>query len=387
MNRQFLSICITGIIVFTGCAHDHNNHSEEADGTDTHAIKEDTHEHKNSDIIVMDHDKAEAAGLKVEEIKPGTFAGILPTGGKILTASGNETTVVATVSGIVSFSRPVTEGMAVSKGAPLFSISSSKLPDGDITQRARIDYTKAKAEYERAESLIKDRIITEKEFLEAKAAYENAELAYKAIGGKNGSKGVSVTSPAGGYVKECLVKEGDFVEVGAPLMSVTQNKSLYLRAEVPERDYKFLNQISSAKFKPSYSDAVYDIKELNGRLMSFGKTSGETSFFIPVTFEFDNTGGIIPGTFAEVFLVIGQRNNVISVPKSALTEEQGVYYVYIQEDPDCYNKREVKIGSTDGQRTEITSGLHAGEKVVTEGAIHVKLAGAGKSIPGHTHNH
>ena len=121
--------------------------------------------------------------------------------------------------------------------------------------------------------------------------------------------------------------------------------------------------------------------------MSFGKTSGETSFFIPVTFEFDNTGGIIPGTFAEVFLVIGQRNNVISVPKSALTEEQGVYYVYIQEDPDCYNKREVKIGSTDGQRTEITSGLHAGEKVVTEGAIHVKLASAGKSIPGHTHNH
>ena len=94
MNRQFLSICITGIIVFTGCAHDHNNHSEEADGTDTHAIKEDTHEHKNSDIIVMDHDKAEAAGLKVEEIKPGTFAGILPTGGKILTASGNETTAV-----------------------------------------------------------------------------------------------------------------------------------------------------------------------------------------------------------------------------------------------------------------------------------------------------
>ena len=188
-------------------------------------------------------------------------------------------------------------------------------------------------------------------------------------------------------MKECLVKAGDYVEVGQPMMVVTQNRHLYLRAEVPERDYAAINQVSSAKFKTSYSDKVYDIKDLNGRLLSYGKTSGSSSSFIPVTFEFDNASGLIPGAFAEVYLLTNDRSNVISVPVSALTEEQGVHFVYIREDEECYRKQEVRLGASDGQQTEITEGLKGGEVLVTEGAIHVKLASAGKSIPGHTHNH
>lgn len=42
---------------------------------------------------------------------------------------------------------------------------------------------------------------------------------------------------------------------------------------------------------------------------------------------------------------------------------------------------------SDGERVEILSGINPGDKVVTEGAVHVRLAAAGKSIPGHTHNH
>lgn len=78
---------------------------------------------------------------------------------------------------------------------------------------------------------------------------------------------------------------------------------------------------------------------------------------------------------------------MISVPVGALTEEQGVMFVYIQEDESCYAKREVKTGQSDGERVEILSGINPGDKVVTEGAVHVRLAAAGKSIPGHTHNH
>ena len=51
-------------------------------------------------------------------------------------------------------------------------------------------------------------------------------------------------------------------------------------------------------------------------------------------------------------------------------------------------KREVKIGQTDGVRTEILSGLKAGECIVTEGAYQVKLAASSSAIPeGHNHNH
>ena len=53
----------------------------------------------------------------------------------------------------------------------------------------------------------------------------------------------------------------------------------------------------------------------------------------------------------------------------------------------CYQKREVKTGADDGARVEILSGLKEGEKLVTQGAIHVKLASASNAIPAHTHNH
>ena len=62
-------------------------------------------------------------------------------------------------------------------------------------------------------------------------------------------------------------------------------------------------------------------------------------------------------------------------------------FVYVQTDPTCYERREVTIGETDGERVEITSGLRGGEKVVTRGATQVRLAGASTSIPAHTHEH
>jgi multidrug efflux pump subunit AcrA (membrane-fusion protein) len=59
----------------------------------------------------------------------------------------------------------------------------------------------------------------------------------------------------------------------------------------------------------------------------------------------------------------------------------------VQLDKEGYQRREVTLGGSDGQRVEIKSGLKEGEKVVTKGAIHVKLASASNAIPAHTHEH
>ena len=75
------------------------------------------------------------------------------------------------------------------------------------------------------------------------------------------------------------------------------------------------------------------------------------------------------------------------VPVSALTEEQGAYFVYVRMCEESYRKQPVSLGLSDGNRVEIVSGLEGGEQVVTEGAIYVKLASASNAIPAHTHNH
>lgn len=363
-------------------AHEHgeegHNHEEEM-----HAGEKAGH----SDEIILTPEKAKAAGVEAETVHAGSFRNVIHTSGQILAAQGEEATVVAASSGVVSFSRKVAEGMQVGKGTELLSVSAAHIQDGDPVQKAKVAYEKAKEEYERAQKLVSSQIVSQKDFAALREAYENARLTYEALKPSMSGKGVSVKSPIGGFIKTCLVKEGDYVTVGQPLMTVTQTRRLVLKAEVSERYYAQLSQVTSANFQTPYNNKVYSLENLGGKLLSFGKSSGDSSYYVPVTFEFDNRGDMVPGSFVEVYLLSGERNGVLSLPVSALTEEQGVYFVYLKLDEECYKKQEVKLGASDGSRVEILSGIKDGDTVVTRGAIHVKLASASNAIPAHTHNH
>lgn len=373
------------MFLFGGCGehahdHEHENHDHEAE---IHAEEKTAH----SDEIVLTPEKAKAAGVEAEVIHPGAFREVIQAGGQILSAQGQEATVVAASSGVVSFSRKIAEGIEVGQGSELLSVSAEHIQEGDPVRKAKVAYEKAKEEYERAEKLVGSQIVSQKEFAALREAYQNARLTYEALLPSKSGKGVAVKAPIGGFVKNCLVKEGDYVTVGQPLMTVTQMRRLVLKADVSERYYAQLPRIVSANFKTPYSNKVYCLENLGGKVLSFGKSSGDTSYYVPVTFEFDNRGDMVPGAFVEVFLLSGERQGVISLPESALTEEQGLYFVYLKLDDECYKKQEVQLGTSNGERVEILSGLKDGDTVVTRGAIHVKLAAASNAIPAHSHNH
>lgn len=367
------------------CGEHAHEHGEEG-----HSHEEEMHAGEkagHSDEIILAPEKAKAAGVEAETVRAGSFRNVIHTSGQVLAAQGEEATVVAASSGVVSFSRKVAEGMQVGKGTELLSVSAAHIQDGDPVQKAKVAYEKAKEEYERAQKLVSSQIVSQKDFAALREAYENARLTYEALKPSKSGKGVSVKSPIGGFIKTCLVKEGDYVTVGQPLMTVTQTRRLVLKAEVSERYYAQLSQVVSANFQTPYNNKVYSLENLGGKLLSFGKSSGDASYYVPVIFEFDNRGEMIPGSFVEVYLLSGERSGVLSLPLSALTEEQGVYFVYLKLDEECYKKQEVKLGTSDGSRVEILSGIKDGDTVVTRGAIHVKLASASNAIPAHTHNH
>ena len=360
--------------------HEHEGHDHEAE---IHAEEKTAH----SDEIVLTPEKAKAAGVEAEVVHPGAFREVIQAGGQILSAQGQEATVVAASSGVVSFSRKIAEGIEVGQGSELLSVSAEHIQEGDPVRKAKVAYEKAKEEYERAEKLVGSQIVSQKEFAALREAYQNARLTYEALLPSKSGKGVAVKAPIGGFVKNCLVKEGDYVTIGQPLMTVTQMRRLVLKADVSERYYAQLPRIVSANFKTPYNNKVYCLENLGGKVLSFGKSSGDMSYYVPVTFEFDNRGDMVPGAFVEVFLLSGERQGVISLPESALTEEQGLYFVYLKLDDECYKKQEVQLGTSNGERVEILSGLKDGDTVVTRGAIHVKLAAASNAIPAHSHNH
>lgn len=396
-------VFVAGMVACGGKSHDHLDHDhdhEHAEETEHHdhdaeeagmGVEDADHGAKgaHADEIILSVEKARAAGVKVEEIKPGMFHGVIHTSGKVMSASCDETAVVATISGRVQYKNHVSEGLKVTAGTTLFSITSAgmQMADGDPVQRARIDYERAERDYTRAKILIKDKIISEKDLAVAKAEYEAAKLTYTSMQRTRSAGGVAVTAPRAGYVKQCMVNGGDYVEAGQTLAIITQNKHLYLRAEIPERHFNELNKIRCAKFRTSYSNRLYDITDMGGHIQSYGRSAEVNNSYIPVIFEFNNTGDVVQGSYAEIYLITQNRPNVITLPLTAITEEQGIHFVYIQVDAEGYRKQEVTLGESDGERVEILSGVKQGDRVVTKGAVQVRLASAANAIPAHNHNH
>ena len=384
MNKHWLLALLLPAALLTSC-HNHDSHADEHDG-EKHEEKADKH---NDNDIILEPEEAKAAGVATERVSPSAFSEVITVSGQIMPAAGGETTITATMAGIVKYAgKAVTEGEAVGNGQGLFVVSAQQMANGNPAAAAAAELRAAKQEYERAKALANDRLISARELEAARQRYETATATAESLGGSNQSR--MVASNMNGYVKEVLVRPGDYVSAGQPLATVAQSRRLQLRAEVPERHYAMLPNITGANFRFSSGNDnnVYALSSLNGQLVSRGKSAETGDFFVPVIFEFNNVGHLVSGTFVEVYLLGRERQGVISIPVTSLTEEQGVYYVYLRTSDHSYRKAEVKLGGNNGQRVEILSGLKAGEEVVTRGAIQVKLAASSGAIPeGHNHEH
>lgn len=371
-----------------GHNHNHDHAGEEATHNEAEHAEAAGQKHDHAGEIAFTKEQAKAAGVEIETVTPSTFHTVIRTSGQIVAPQGDEQTVVATASGVVTYSRgSIAEGMAVKAGEAIASVSAKHLQDGDPAVNARAAFETAEREYQRASRLVADKIISAKEYEQAKLNYETARNAYHAQAASMTSRGIAIAPGMGGYVKQLLVAQGEYVTVGQPIAVVTRDRRLQLKAFVPESEYGSLRTISSANFiSPSDRNVLHSLASLNGKLVSYGRSLSDNGSFVPAVFEFDNVGNILPGSYVEVFLIGAERPNTITIPLPAITEEQGLHFVYVQEHDEDYVKRQVTLGDSDGSRRVVISGLKGGEKVVVKGAYNVKLASMSTEIP-HGHSH
>lgn len=184
-----------------------------------------------------------------------------------------------------------------------------------------------------------------------------------------------------------MVSDGQFVEEGSPLVEISSNRRLMVRADVSQQFLPKLSQIQSANFKTPYLETVQSIDDYNGKMLSYGKMIEEGSGFIPVWFELDNLGELIPGSFIELFLLTNKIENALVIPKTGLMEDYGSYYVYVQTGGESFEKRILKLGIDDGTNVQVLAGISEGERVVKTGAYQVKMASMSSAIPAHGHEH
>ena len=371
-----------------GSHDEHHHHEGEA------------HHHEESapaNTVTFTKEQSWKIDFATMECQPAIFGSIIRTSAQIMPSQGNEREVTAQTSGIVTYSggasTAVFEGAQVSDGQRLMSIESNGMADNNMAvryQEALSDYEQAKADYERKQGLAEDKIVSQTELQRAKAQYETAKAVYDNLKGNFSQNGAVVKAPLSGYITRIYVKNGSYVEAGQHLATISQNRDLYLRCEVQPRYFEQLKGITSATIITPAENRAYSLEELEGSVMGYGKSTEAGNPLIPVTFRIKNRISLVPGSFIPMYIKTASTQEVIAIPNTGIVEEMGNRFVFVQINPELFEKRPVETGATDGISTEILKGLEPGERVVSKGALMVKLAqSAGALDPhaGHVHSH
>lgn len=326
-------------------------------------------------------------GFSTEVCKKEQFGQVIKTMAQIEPAQGEERVIVAKNSGIVSIPfGDMVEGKSVSSGQTLLYVEGGELVDNNLAVRyreAESQYELAKREYERKLTLAEDNIVTESELLQAKSEYETAESIFNNLKKNCSGNRRAVTASISGYVKQLMVAGGEYVEEGRAIMTISQNKNLFIRAEIPSKYYPYLGDISAAHFKKMNDEKIYTLEELDGSLVSYSRFVNTETPVVSTLFRVKNIADLLPGSFIEMYIRTRGQEEVLTIPNESLIEEMGNFFVYLQLTPVLFEKREVETGRKDGLRTEIIRGLSEGDRVVARGAVLVKLAQASGSIDPH----
>ena len=377
------------------CNHDHNHdaHSHEGHNHDhDHSHQPTAHSHDHGDgAINFPVDQQKKIDFEVVEVVTEPLYQVIRTSAQIVPSQESEKILTATTSGIVTFTnKDLVPGLDVKSGQVLFSIDNEDMADDNLSTRreeVEAEYEKAKLDYERKQALAEDKIISESDLIDAKTEYLKAKKHYDNML-KNFPEGKTLhRASITGSISGILVPNNSYVEAGQAIMTLAQNNKLYLRADVQSKYYPVLKDIKTANVRTN-DGIVYTINDLGGRLLSYGKTTDINNPLIPVTFEVKNNGNLIPGSFVEIFITAESDKMGVMLPNSAIVEEMGIYCVFVQTCVDSFEKRIITKGVTDGSKTQILKGVTAGERVVSKGAVNVKLAQGSAALDphaGHVH--
>jgi RND family efflux transporter MFP subunit len=342
-------------------------------------------------VIKYTKESAWKIDFGVLKLVPREYLNTIKVSGELSIPPSEVTTISAKSDGILVFRQAdLVPGARVFKGSVLFTLTGQGLTSRNMDANfaaIKSRFESSKAAYEREKNLVKDQIVSQKQFNETMSRFRIDSTQYFTY--LNGFSGTSmnITAAEDGFIQQVFQSNGAFVTEGTPLVTVGNTNKILLRADLPQRYWQDLPLVRSASFRPAGSSQVYDIESLGGKLVAKGSAVSADNQFIPVSFEFANRGSFVAGTFADVFLHTTPLANQIVIPVSSLLEEQGNYYVYVQTAGESFMKKPVTIGFIDGPFINISTGLKADDRVVTRGAIFIKASSQMTGTPSHGHEH
>jgi len=174
-------------------------------------------------------------------------------------------------------------------------------------------------------------------------------------------KDMQVTAPISGVIGKRMVDPGTLVSPATPLAVVLNVDQLKVTVNVIESEIGLLRQGLAAQITvPAYPDrtfagSVHNILPIVDPMSHTAKTE----ISIP------NSGHTLKvGMSATVDLTLGRHQDAVLIPVDAVIEKMGEKYVFLF-DNGLARKANIKTGYQNGTMLEVTSGIQAGDKLIT----------------------
>ena len=341
--------------------------------------------------------------------EPRVLQGGVRANGELAPVAGQAAELSAPVAGRVPVGEKVPFlGQAVKKGQLLLRIVPTAGASASDFATIELEATRARAELglaeralQRAEAMLAQQAVAERQVDEARVAKDMAAARVAAAGrqqsllrstqvGGAAVAGASyeLRSPLDGVISFANVTPGAVVDVGARLASVVNVDKLWLEAKVYEPEAPLIEHATGASFTVAGFEKEFTIDDKTGRLVAVGAVVDRITRTVPIVFELDNrNAGLKPGMFAKVTIFTGQTIRALAIPESALVDENGEPTVFVMDGGEAFFKRQVRLGIRAHGFVEVLAGLTENDRVVSRGAYEIKLATASGVIPEHGHQH
>jgi membrane fusion protein, heavy metal efflux system len=320
----------------------------------------------------------------------GRVTETFPATGQIVPAAGRIARVSAPVAGIVEASGLVQSpapGQRVTRAQVLAVLTPALGEGGNAYAEARAALREAEDEHGRATRLFAVEAVPQRRVHEAEIRLGAAREALAAFGGSAAARAdgrIAIRAPLSGVVASRTLAPGSRVEAGTELFTVVDPSVVWLEANVPASEAARVSAGSEATFRVPGSDAARPVR----RTVSVGSVIDSVSRTVPVTYEIPNPDGALKvGMNAQVAVGTGREVEGVVIPSTAVLDEDGRPVAYVQPEGERFEKRELQVGGTSGDRTLVLSGIEAGERVATGAAYQVRLASLSTSVPAHGHDH
>ena len=270
-------------------------------------------------------------------------------------------------------------GDSVKAGDPLFTLDSAELSAAYADDsKAKSILLQARQELERQKTLFEAEIAARKEYEAAQAAYDQAgsdarasadklaQYGADARGTRRARRDYVLRSPIAGTVIAMEGAQGGYWnDINAPVMTVADLSTVWLSANVAERD---LAQVAVGQ-AASISVDAWPGKAFEGKVAYVGAVLDPETRTVKVRVAIDNRAGAFkPGMFAHAGFA-GASRRALLVPAAAVLQSGPSTRVMVERSPLVFTPRTVEVGASHDGQVEIVSGLKAGERIVVKEGV------------------